>query len=166
MTNISKPLWTRALLCLILSYSCLGIQASQKNPRPAANQTSSLSERFTFALKDFRMDHQGEVQTLNIKISVLYVNGIQDTAYPDFRVIARDVETLLGKYPNKTDYWEIVNKRLTGLILDRFPSISRVTSEIEVSPSASVPYLRSSTVTRERRRFRGPKYLTLTDSSR
>jgi len=97
------------------------------------------------------MDHQGEIQTLNIKISVLYVNGIRDTAYPDFRLIARDVETLLGKYPNKTDYWEIVNKRLTALILDRYPAVSRITSEIEVSPSANVSYLRSSTVTRLRK---------------
>ena len=152
MTNISKPLVRRALLCLLLSYSCQGIEASQKNSPPAATRTSSLSEAFTFRLKDFNMDHQGEIQTLNIKISVLYITGIQDTAYPDFRLIARDVETLLGKYPNKTDYWEIVNKRLTGLILDRYPAISRVTSEIEVSPSANVPYLRSSTVTRLRKK--------------
>ena len=52
-----------------------------------------LVEEFSFIIDKFKMDHQGEVQTLNIKISVRYGKGIRDKDYPDFRSIARDVET-------------------------------------------------------------------------
>jgi hypothetical protein len=70
-------------------------------------------------------------------------------------MIARDVETYVSKYPNKTDYWEVVNKKLTRLVMDKYPAISRVISEIEVSASPLVPYVRVSTVTCLRRKSRG-----------
>src|SRR5258708_2123110 len=115
------------IVCLILLCCSLGVARAQQNPARVTQHASpsgprrELFEEFSFYIKDFKMDHQGEVQTLNIKISALYVSGIRTTAYPDFRLIARDVETYLSKYPNKTDYWEIVNKKLTQLILDKYP---------------------------------------------
>jgi hypothetical protein len=127
-------------------------EPQRESTAQSARSSGVLVEEFSFYVKDFKMDHQGDVQTLNIKISFQYVNGIRVAAYPDFRLIARDVETYLGKYPNKTDYWEIVNKNLTQLILNKYPSVSRVKSDIEVSASPSIPYVRTSTVTRGRRK--------------
>jgi len=150
------------IFCLVLLYCCFGadtlVAARRKEPRfsqigsssPKSNQ--ALTEEFFFYIKNFKMDHQGEVQILNIKISMLYVAGIRDSAYPDFRLIAHDVETYLSKYPNKTDYWEVLNKNVTGLILTNYPAVSRVVSEIEVSASSLDPYVRASKVTRLRRR--------------
>ena len=63
---------------------------------------------------------------------------LRDTAYPDFRLIGGEIETcLISKYPNKTDYWEVVNKRLTQLIVDKYPAILRVMSEMAVSGVAT-----------------------------
>ena len=70
--------------------------------------------------------------------------------YPDFRLIANDIETFLTNYPNETDYWEIVNQKITLLILKKYSPIESVTSQIEVSPTTTVPYLRSSIVSRTR----------------
>lgn len=112
--------------------------------------TTALTEEFSFAIKDFKMDHQGEIQNLNLRILIRYVAGTDETRYPDFRLIAKDIEELLPKYPNKNDYWEVVNKRLTDLVLKKYSSVNRIVSEIEVSPSTVVPYLRSSIVTRGR----------------
>ena len=155
-TSFDKPRWRRSILCFLLLCCCFGgdliVAAPQNNPSRITDASQPLREEFNFDIKDFKMDHQGEVQTLNIKVSLLYVNGVSDKAYPDFRVIAGEVEGYLNKYPNKTDYWEVLNKKLTALILDHYPVISRVTSEIKVSPSAGVPYLRGSIVTRLRRK--------------
>lgn len=96
------------------------------------------------------MDHQGEANTLNISISFRYVANIKNADYPDFRWLAKDVETLLGNYPNKTDYWEIVNKQITALLMKKYPAVVSLTCELKVAPSAGVPYTRSSRVTRER----------------
>jgi hypothetical protein len=111
-----------------------------------------LSEEFSFLLKDFKIDHQGETNTLNISISYRYVVNIANSDYPDFRRLAKDVETLLSNYPNKTDYWEIVNKQITSLLMKKYPALASVTCEMTVAPSQQVPYTRSSRVTRNRRK--------------
>jgi len=111
-----------------------------------------LSEEFSFLIKDFKIDHQGETNTLNISISYHYVANIANADYPDFRWLAKDVETLLSAYPNKTDYWEIVNKQITSLLMKKYPALASVTCDMTVDPSRAVPYTRMSRVTRNRRR--------------
>ena len=110
-----------------------------------------LSEEFSFLIKDFKIHHQGETNTLNISITYRYVVNIANSDYPDFRWLAKDVETLLSNYPNKTDYWEIVNKQVTSLLMKKYPALAGVTCEMTVDPSQQVPYTRTSRVTRNRR---------------
>jgi hypothetical protein len=109
-----------------------------------------LIEEFSFLIKDFKIDHQAETNNLNISISYRYVRDIRDAEYPDFRLLAKDVEMFLTNYPNEKDYWEILNKQITSLLLKKYPAITSVTSELKVDPSRLDPYIRSSRVTRER----------------
>ena len=108
-----------------------------------------LTEEFSFLIQDFKMNHQSEVNNLNIKVRYRYENGIIESKYPDFRAVLKDIEDFLNNYPNKVDYWEIVNKKLTLMVLKKYPAIESITSEIQVSPSQKVPYSRSSIVTRK-----------------
>ena len=94
------------------------------------------------------MNHQSQFNNLNIKIRYRYENGISASQYPDFRAILKDIEDFLNNYPNKVDYWEILNKNLTLMVLKKYPMLSSIISEIQVSPSQTVPYLRSSIVIR------------------
>jgi len=118
--------------------------------RPRASGPVGLTEEFTFLIKDFKIDHQGENNNLNVTIRYRYKSGISNSEYPDFTVVAKDIETLLANYPNKTDYWEILNKRSTMIVLEKYPAIVEVTSEVQVSPSPKNHYIRSSIVTRDR----------------
>ena len=158
-----KQLLATLLGILLLSASSFSISYSQSlktsgpPTRPAQQrqrQPSQLIEQFSFSLPDFKMDHQGESNKLNISISYQYVINITNSEYPDFRWLAKDVETLLNNYPNKDDYWEIVNKQVTSLLLKKYPAITSITSEFAVAPSRGVPYSRSSRVTRSRPRVR------------
>ncbi len=114
-----------------------------------------LTEEFSFLIQDFKMNHQSEVNNLNIKVRLRYENGISESKYPDFRAILKDIEDFLNNYPNKTDYWEILNKKLTLLVMKKYPMIENITSEIQVSPSQKVDYLRSSIVTRSQSKRKG-----------
>lgn len=152
--------FVRTLGILLLVASSLPLVYSQSSIKKS-NQTNigsqrkvqergRLVEEFSFLIKDFKVDHQGEHHNLNISISYRYVVNITKAQYPDFRWLAKDVETLLSNYPNEDDYWEIVNKQLTSLLLKKYPALMSVTSELKVDPSPLVPYIRSSRVTRER----------------
>ena len=139
------------ILAILVTTSCLPAVYSQTPERSSSTRMArSLVEEFSFLLKDFRMDHQGQANNLNISISYRYAANITKADYPDFRWLAKDVETLLTNYPNEDDYWEIVNKQITALLLKKYPGVVAVTCEIKVDPSSVVPYTRTSRVTRER----------------
>ena len=145
--NVSMPLKsisrTLVILVLVAATPAVYSQTPERN-------TGSLVEEFSFWLKDFRMDHQGQANNLNISISYRYTANIKKADYSDFRWLAKDVETFLTNYPNEDDYWEIVNKQITALLLKKYPGVAAVTCEIKVEPTSVVPYTRSSRVTRER----------------
>ena len=143
-----KKLIGMVVLCLVMAplvYS--------QSLTPAANQPDGagrLVEEFKFYVRDFEMDHQRDHNKLNISISYRYVANLTKAEYPDFRLLAKDVETLLTNYPNEDDYWEIVNKRITAVLMNKYPALASVTSEVSVSPTKLIPFLRMSCVTRER----------------
>ena len=134
------------LAILLITIASFSVAYSQQRQQP----TSQLVEQFSFSIPSFEMNHQGETNKLNISISYRYAINIANSEYPDFRWLAKDLETLLKDYPNKEDYWEIVNKRVTSVLLQKYPAITSITSEFEVAPSRLVPYNRSSRVTRSR----------------
>ncbi len=142
-----KQLLATTLGIVLLFSSVVVVYPQQRQAKPDAP-----IEEFSFLIKDFKIDHQTETNTLNISISFRYVPNIASSDYPDFRWLAKDVETLLTNYPNENDYWEIVNKQITSLLLKKYPALTSVTCELKVDPSRLVPYSRSSRVTRERAR--------------
>lgn len=128
-----------------------GPHASSKGrSHSTTRDVDPMVEEFSFWIKDFKMDHQSEINVLQISVHYLYQANLADSAYPDFRLIASDIEAYMNTYRNKVDYWEIINKRLTTMLLKKYQEITRITVEIQVSPSALDHYLRSTRVTRQR----------------
>jgi hypothetical protein len=141
------------LLCSRVSAASFqdpSITTRNQKPVAATPKSGGLIEEFTFLIKDFKIDHQGENNNLNITISYRYKAHLSNENYPDFTLIAGDIKTLLTNYPNEDDYWEIVNKRITLMVLEKYPAITRITSQLQVSPSRNDPYLRSTITTRAR----------------
>jgi len=148
--NVSLKSLSRIVLILAIVTTASAIYSQTPERSSSTRIARSLVEEFSFVLKDFRMDHQAQANNLNISISYRYAANITKADYPDFRWLAKDVETLLTNYPNEDDYWEIVNKQITALLLKKYPGVVAVTCEIKVDPSSVVPYTRTSRVTRER----------------
>jgi hypothetical protein len=147
MYKLMRPL---IVICVLLAASFSVAHAQSLTGHQHQRRDASLIEEFSFLIKDFRMDHQTQTNNLNISISYRYIVNIRKSEYPDFRGLAKDVETLLANYPNKDDYWEIVNKQITALLLNKYPGLMSVTIDLKVDPSSLIPYTRSSRVTRER----------------
>ena len=139
--------------CSTMVYAQSSISNTRRAGQPSLRKqpiAGVLVEEFAFAIKDFKIDHQGEANVLNISVSYRYAANVANSEYPDFRSLAKDVETFLTNYQNEDDYWEILNKQITALLLKKYPTITSVTCELRVEPSSLVPYTRSSRVTRER----------------
>src|SRR4028118_1470938 len=85
------------------------------------SRSGQLKEDGNFSLKDYAINHQG-VNKINIDIGYQYKPEITPNEYPDFRQVYNSVDNFLTKYPNETDFWEIVNKNLTQNILNENPT--------------------------------------------
>jgi len=153
---MNQPMRNLLGIFLLMASSLPVVYSQSLKPVPQQQYQSRgpLIEEFSFLIKDFKIDHQAETNNLNISISYRYVVDIKDAEYPDFRLLAKDVEMFLTNYPNEADYWEILNKQITSLLLKKYPAITSVTSELKVDPSRLDPYIRASRVTRERGKAR------------
>lgn len=146
--TLAQLICCNALLWVALGFS----SATNAQQRPAkARHADNVREEFSFTLRDFKVNHQAETNSLNIHVQYAYKTGIKESEYPNFIPMAKDVEQFLTAYPNENTYWEIVNKELTKLVLDKYPALSSITCEIEVAPSRHHPYTRASRVSRQRR---------------
>lgn len=143
-----KQILFLAIIMILFSTPVQGQKTSGSDTNSKYENAALLNEEFSFLIEDFKMNHQSVNNNLSIKVRYGYENGISNSKYPDFRTILKDIEYFLNNYPNKVDYWEILNKNLTLMVLKKYPMLSSVVSEIQVSPSELVPYLRSSIVTR------------------
>jgi hypothetical protein len=142
----------RCLLIASLIFICADVPAHAQAFRPKPGMPKpALAESFYFSMNDYKMEHQGEVNRLNIRLSYEYNAGIADNQYPDFIPIRKDVDEFLIEYPSEMTFWEIVNKQLTAMLLKKYPALSAVTCEIQVTPSAKYPFTRGSIVTRHRK---------------
>lgn len=149
---IQTPKYLFATLILVFSiplaiYSQTG--TTQTNPQHQ-QQSGSLIEEFSFSIKDFKVDHQSEHNVVSIAVTMRYVPNVKNTDYPDYRAVAKDIEAFLTNYPNEQDYWEIVNKALTSMLLKKYRPLAMITCEITVDPVPNSPYTRSSRVIRSR----------------
>src|ERR671932_747171 len=108
---------------------------------------AQLTQKWNFTLAKYPINHQG-LNNLNIDVNYKYKDGIQNYQYPDYVPIYKSIENFLVNYPNETDFWEIVNKKLTEKVLADNPTISSLTVNLDVLPTNRLPYERSSTVTR------------------
>jgi len=111
------------------------------------SRSGKLKEDGNFSLKDYAINHQG-LNKLNIDIGYQYKPEITPNEYPDLRQIYNSVDNFLTKYPNETDFWEVVNKNLTQNILNENPALAAIDININVLPSQKLPYNRTSKVTR------------------
>jgi hypothetical protein len=107
-----------------------------------------LEEKFRFEMPRLEMDHHGEKKTLDLSVSFRYRNSLE--VLPDFRIFEREIAGFLASYPNKVDYWEIVNRKLVQRLLELHPNLEELAITIAVRANDSIGFERASTVAMRR----------------
>ncbi|MDB5373857.1 MAG: hypothetical protein JWP04_2499 [Belnapia sp.] len=120
-------------------------------------------ESWTFALEDYAIQHQG-VHVIDLAVSYDYRPGIgldNPLEYPNFVPIANFVNAFFVDYPNETDFWEILNRKLVGALLtEAIPTpygidyrlaeaVDNLSITLTVHPYTAIPYARASTVAQD-----------------
>jgi hypothetical protein len=147
----------------------IDVKPSQSIPYPHSSIVTrtpgaggKLNEAWSFDFKNYAIAHQGQ-NSLDINVGYKYKQGIginDPFEYPEFTQVYNYIDKYLTNYSNETDFWEIVNKNLTkSLLTEKIPTtfgieydlakvVDDLTVNIDVKPTESISYPRSSTVTR------------------
>jgi hypothetical protein len=142
-----KPQYFLATLPLLTSLSVFAFPAmGETASSPVLPQCNLHQEIFSFQIPTYAIQHMNGA-ILNIKIAYrLTPEAITKNDYPDFMPIIKEIDNYLINYPNESDYWEIVNKNLVKHLLNKYPQISSLNTELAVMPTPKAPFSRSSTV--------------------
>lgn len=94
-----------------------------------------MEEIFGFTLEDYPVDHQsGAIVDIEVAYRLVSNLRIDPSSYPDIRPISKDIQEFIINYPNETDFWEILNRKLAQFILDKNPHFSALKIKIDVKP--------------------------------
>ncbi|WP_310430162.1 hypothetical protein [Chamaesiphon sp. VAR_48_metabat_135_sub] len=109
------------LIFLGFAFSNLDIERvfAKKITRSSPISMDYSYEGWSFKFDNYAVKHQGKA-VLDLEISYRYKNGIGKSKlmnYPDFVPIYKFIDNFFVNYPNETDYWEILNKRLVESLL-------------------------------------------------
>jgi hypothetical protein len=110
-------------------------------------RTLTVVEEYSFLIQGFHMQHAAAEVVLDIRVRYKYPAGILPAEYPDFREIAETIKAYLAGYPNKDEYWEVINKELVLMVIGKYQALESLTSELEMRPSKTDPDFNSSKVT-------------------
>ncbi len=123
LLNLARPL---TLTLFVFFFSSIALNAQQPDAIAAVQcvqasapkfiNRGTLVEEFSFLIQDFKINHQSELNNLNIKVRYCYETGITESQYPDFQLILNDIKNFLNNYPDEEAYWEILNKELTHMV--------------------------------------------------
>lgn len=114
------------------------------------SNTARIVEEYSFLIQAFHMQHAAAEAVLDIRIRYKYLAELSPAEYPDFREIAETIKTYLTGYPNKDEYWEVINKELVLMVIGKYQALESLTSELEMQPSETDPDFNSSKVTCQR----------------
>ena len=107
-------------------------------------------ENFGFTLPDYPIEHQGWAMldiTVDYRMAPTSPNEIKPEIYPNFVPIVEKIDKFMKDYPNETDYWEILNKKLAQSILEEYPTIVSIKIRIDVKKTLGANYNRHSIIT-------------------
>lgn len=114
--NNLKPCIPTALCLTILLVSYL-----PGNANPQVEGTVTITGK--------TVHHQG-INKLDISIHYIYESGFD--RYVDDSALKKDADSILKNFPDTTSWWEIVNKKLTEVLIKKYPMLGSLTSDILV----------------------------------
>ncbi len=138
---------------IAISTMSVGLQPSRAvasetevDDRVGDNSRSSMRD-WSFAFENYPMHHQWMANSLNIAVRYTLKPNASSHNAPDFTTIFNQVTRSLAHHP-QDDYWEIVNRKLTEVILQENSALEAVTIRLQVQPREKIPFTCTTTATR------------------
>lgn len=69
-----------------------------------------------------------------------YKKNPQPSDYIDSNLVVATITNFFKEYPNKTDFWEVVNHKLVSHLIDKFKMVHAMSVKLDVPPIKADPH--------------------------
>ena len=83
---------------------------------------------------------------IDIDVNYRYKDGITKPEYPNFLAIKKEIETYIQNYPDKYQYWEILNKDIAIMLKENYAVLENIEVDLTIYPTTEFPIKRHSLV--------------------
>lgn len=111
------------------------------------SEPTTTTEEYGFTIPDLVIAHSTAQAVVTVTIRYVYEPDVEEAQYVDFNQVAKTARGFLTAKRDPNTYWEVLNKTLTRTILDAYPVLVGVTSELSVKPNRADPLPNVSIVT-------------------
>ena len=105
----------------------------------------------TFAAVHLQESYSIKIEKLNVNLDngkhIVDIDAIwsfrenpEAGDYIDSNIVISDIKKFLAEYPNKSDFWEVVNRNLTKYLIEKFKNLKSMTIKIDVLASKMDTY--------------------------
>lgn len=129
-----------------LAQKAIGVQPPVSSLSSVSHGVS-IEKHWDLTMKNHMMQHHQGFQALNITVECTFD---QTNLTPKLFAMYGEIDQFLSRYPNETDYWEVINRELAKTILQYHSELSSVSITLEILPNERIPYNRASIVTQNR----------------
>ena len=105
-----------------------------------------LTEQFGFSIKAYPYGFQRRENVIDIDVNYQYQDGITKPEYPNFLAIKKEIEAYIQNYPDKYQYWEILNKDIATMLAENYSVLENIEVDLTIYPTTEFPIKRHSLV--------------------
>lgn len=119
------------ILAALLFTACTQVFAAELN----------FNESYSIEIEHFNVDLDSAKRFVNVTATWKFKSNPTQNDYLDSNVVNFDIKEFLTNYPNKkTDFWEVINRKLTQHLMQKYTQIRALSIKIEVPKSKTDPY--------------------------
>ncbi len=100
----------------------------------------NLDEFYNVEIKHLTATVDSVPHEMNISVTWNYKLNPTPADYIDSNLVISEVKKFLTEYPNKSDFFEVVNHNLTSHMMDKFKQLHGINIKISVPAIKADPY--------------------------
>ena len=152
LSTITKRICLTLIAAIIIAVCISPVSALEHpvisklgNINPLAKK-SVMTEDFGFTVKAYPYRFQRRENVIDIDVTYRYKAGITKPEYPNFIGIQNEIKDYIQNYPDKYQYWEILNKDIATMLAENYPVLENIEVDLTIYPTTEFPIKRHSLV--------------------
>lgn len=99
-----------------------------------------LLETYSIKIEKLNVNLDSGKHVIDVIAAWTFKENPDPSDYIDSNIVISDIKKFLAEYPNKSDFWEVVNHNLTKHMIEKFKNLRSMSIKLDVLVSKTDHY--------------------------